>query len=256
MSRSGPHHAGPVALAAAEDRSTYRFTSVPKGIKAMLSAVAAALGEAAAGKHLRFVTVRLADDRVVGWTRFSELVPWVWPTGGPLQRSNLPDAVEIGHTFLAASAQRGAVNTEAKLLMLAHALTRGVSTVCDSGPTPGTAAPGPPSSGSGRPSKECCGPTGRAPMTRYATRPVIRSWPTNGPRSEAAWSPVSPSDATTGVAALGRGPHRERGRGEIQGGGRGVDLPRGGAGGQVVGRAQVLRPGIPVVVLDVARGPG
>ena len=34
---------------------------------------------------------------------------------------DLPDVVEIGATWLAADAQRTAINTEAKLLMLTHA---------------------------------------------------------------------------------------------------------------------------------------
>ena len=41
--------------------------------------------------------------------------------GNPRQRRDLPDAVEIGATWLAASARRTAVNTEAKLLLLRHA---------------------------------------------------------------------------------------------------------------------------------------
>ena len=53
-------------------------------------------------------------DRVVGSTSF--LDPQRWPGGG-----GRLDSIEIGATWLAASAQRTAVNTEAKLLMLAHA---------------------------------------------------------------------------------------------------------------------------------------
>jgi RimJ/RimL family protein N-acetyltransferase len=37
------------------------------------------------------------------------------------QRHGIPDVLDIGFTWLAGSAQRSAVNTEAKLLMMAHA---------------------------------------------------------------------------------------------------------------------------------------
>jgi len=47
---------------------------------------------------------------------------WAWPAGNPLQRGEeRPDVVEIGATWLAPAAQRTEINTEAKLLMLAHA---------------------------------------------------------------------------------------------------------------------------------------
>jgi RimJ/RimL family protein N-acetyltransferase len=49
---------------------------------------------------------------VVGSTRFGNIERW---------SSDAIDAVEIGWTWLAASAQRTAVNTEAKILMLDHA---------------------------------------------------------------------------------------------------------------------------------------
>ena len=43
------------------------------------------------------------------------------PTSGDPQRDRRPDACLIGYTWLGASAQRTACNTEAKLLMLSHA---------------------------------------------------------------------------------------------------------------------------------------
>jgi RimJ/RimL family protein N-acetyltransferase len=45
---------------------------------------------------------------------------WDWDGTGATD-ANESDAVEIGSTWLAASAQRTGVNTEMKLLMLAHA---------------------------------------------------------------------------------------------------------------------------------------
>ena len=63
----------------------------------------------------------LWNDRVVGSTSYLDVQRWRWPTGSRLQRTDHPDVVEIGATWLAASAQRTRCNTEAKLLMLAHA---------------------------------------------------------------------------------------------------------------------------------------
>jgi RimJ/RimL family protein N-acetyltransferase len=73
-----------------------------------------------------FATVRRGlgpgePDRVVGSTRFCEVAYWQYAPGARLQRNGVPDVVDIGFTFLAASAQRTPVNTEAKLLMMTHA---------------------------------------------------------------------------------------------------------------------------------------
>jgi len=57
----------------------------------------------------------------VGSTSYLGAERWRWPAGSPRQRTDRPDVVEIGATWLAASAQRTRCNTEAKLLMLAHA---------------------------------------------------------------------------------------------------------------------------------------
>ncbi|HVX21476.1 MAG TPA: GNAT family protein [Acidimicrobiales bacterium] len=118
-------HAADLA-AAAVDRSTYAYTWVPDGPRGAEAYVADALAEEAAGNHLPFATVRLPDgaggEQVVGSTRFIDTAPWQWPPwAADRQRAGVPDAVEIGHTWLAAAAQRTVVNTEAKLLMLTHA---------------------------------------------------------------------------------------------------------------------------------------
>jgi len=61
-----------------------------------------------AGDGLTFATIDKATGQVAGSTRF--------------MKANLPfKRVEIGFTFLGASWQRSAINTEAKLLMLEHA---------------------------------------------------------------------------------------------------------------------------------------
>lgn len=114
-------HVPALVAAANESRATYLYSVVPDGDAAMRAYVAVAVAARAAGEHLPFATVRAADGRVIGTTRFSAMAPWEWPPGSPLQRHGRPDAPEIGHTWLAASAQRTGANTEAKSLMLRQA---------------------------------------------------------------------------------------------------------------------------------------
>jgi RimJ/RimL family protein N-acetyltransferase len=111
-----PEHVPGLVAAAAEDRSTYDLTPVPEGEAAFRWNVDFAERDRAAGRRLVFATVSVAEPRPVGSTSF--LDPQRWP-GGPPDR--LLDSIEIGSTWLAASAQRTVVNTEAKLLMLDHA---------------------------------------------------------------------------------------------------------------------------------------
>ncbi len=112
-----------LAAAAGEDRTTYGFTPVPDGPTAMRAYVENGLADEAAGWALPFVTTRTGDGRIVGSTRFLDLDDWrpERQVGGPpLGAVGTPMTAEIGATWLAASAQRTAVNTEAKLLMLRH----------------------------------------------------------------------------------------------------------------------------------------
>ncbi|MCB5169828.1 GNAT family N-acetyltransferase [Streptomyces bambusae] len=123
------HHAEALAEAGAEDRTTYAFTPVPHGLEAAHEYVHRALADQAAGRSLPFAVVSTRDGRVVGSTRFLELDYWqgplVWPSvpgvpyGDPA--TAVPDAAEIGNTWLAPRAQGTGINTEAKLLMLTHA---------------------------------------------------------------------------------------------------------------------------------------
>jgi RimJ/RimL family protein N-acetyltransferase len=113
--------------AANDDRETYRFTTVPGDLVAMRRYVEDALDEERDGRALPFVTTRTADASVVGSTRFLDLDDWRGSSGMASDARGAPRAVEIGATWLARSAQRSAVNTEAKLLMLRHAfMTWGV----------------------------------------------------------------------------------------------------------------------------------
>ncbi len=74
----------------------------------MADYIKAALAAQAEGSELPFVVVRKSSNEVVGTTRFYEIV-------GNDRR------VAIGYTWLSRRAQRTAINTEAKLLMLKHA---------------------------------------------------------------------------------------------------------------------------------------
>jgi RimJ/RimL family protein N-acetyltransferase len=114
-------HVPALLRAATEDRETFGFSPVPDTQEAMAAYVQSALSERAAGRQLPFATHSFAENRIVGATRFQELQPWQWSAGDERQRQDRPDVTEIGATWLAASAQRTACNTEAKLLMLSHA---------------------------------------------------------------------------------------------------------------------------------------
>lgn len=103
-------------------RGTYAFTTVPASETSMRAYIESALADQAASRALPFATVDGQAGRVVGSTRFLNIEFWPWPSGNPHQRgAHLPDAVEIGATWLAEDAQRTPINTEAKLLMLRHA---------------------------------------------------------------------------------------------------------------------------------------
>jgi RimJ/RimL family protein N-acetyltransferase len=113
--------------AAAEDRSNYEWAYVPQGTEQMTVFVRDALDKVASGAHIAFATIGKdwspggAGDRVVGSTRFLEISCWQWPPGATHQRYGNADVTDIGFTWLAGSAQRTPVNTEAKLLMMTHA---------------------------------------------------------------------------------------------------------------------------------------
>ncbi|MFI7610832.1 GNAT family N-acetyltransferase [Nonomuraea terrae] len=102
-------HAPDLALAAEEDRSSYDFTVVPRAdeVRSYLQAQLDRPG------LTPFAQVRVRDGRAVGCTAFWD--PRVWP-GRPELR-----AVEVGWTWLAASAQGTTINAEAKLLLFTHA---------------------------------------------------------------------------------------------------------------------------------------
>src|SRR5215216_1447227 len=96
-------------VAAAADGELWNSTVTVVPARANMAAyIAAALTAQAQGLELPFVIIRNSSGQVVGSTRFYSL-----------DRGHR--RAEIGYTWLSASAQRTAVNTEAKLLLLTHA---------------------------------------------------------------------------------------------------------------------------------------
>ena len=124
-----PSHVDGLAAAAAESRDSFGFTWVPDGRDDTVRYVEAALEHASSGRAAPFAVRRLSDGALVGSTRFLDLEvfqdPAPWPpgigTGGAPTDDNPPSVAEIGSTWYSASAQRTAVNTETKLLLLTHA---------------------------------------------------------------------------------------------------------------------------------------
>lgn len=106
-------HVDGLVEAASIDRSSYGLTWVPDGREAMAAYVDGLLGAHAAAEVLPFVQIDVRTDRPVGCTRY--LDPHWW------SGRDDPDEVEIGGTWLASSAQRTGINTEAKRLLLGHA---------------------------------------------------------------------------------------------------------------------------------------
>lgn len=104
-----PRHAADLARAAEEDRSAYGFTLVPRAEE--MEAYVKAQRERAG--LTPFAQVRVADGRAVGCTAYWDLR--TWPGRPELQ------AVEVGWTWLAASAQGTGINAEAKFLLFTYA---------------------------------------------------------------------------------------------------------------------------------------
>ena len=100
------HHA---ALTSVLDQTLLQWFPRPATNAAELREfIAAALADQRLGAALPFATIDRASGRAVGSTRFANI-----------DRTNR--RVEIGWTWLGRSWQRTAINTEAKLLMMAHA---------------------------------------------------------------------------------------------------------------------------------------
>ncbi|MFJ9242346.1 GNAT family N-acetyltransferase [Streptomyces sp. NPDC101776] len=114
-------HTADLAVAAEENRGSYAFTWVPRADE-VEAYVDAQLGRAATGRLAPYAQVSTTTGKTVGVTAYWE--PRSWLTDDQL------DAVEVGFTWLAGSAQGTGVNAEAKLLLFRHAFEEwGVSRV-------------------------------------------------------------------------------------------------------------------------------
>ena len=101
------HEAGLAAAAADGELWKIRVTSVPEP-GATRAYIEAALQMQSQGTRLPFAVVDSGTGQVIGSTSYHDIVPAV-------------DRLEIGYTWYAASRQRSAVNTTAKLTLLQHA---------------------------------------------------------------------------------------------------------------------------------------
>ncbi len=104
-----PSHADDL-LAAGADPEIWRFMPIPQpdSVAEVRKWIDDAWKLAATGEQLPFAIIDPETGRAVGSTRYLEIHRH-WRT------------LEIGWTWLAASVQRSAVNTEAKLMLLTHA---------------------------------------------------------------------------------------------------------------------------------------
>ena len=104
----GPEHEDGLAAAAADGELwKLRVTSVPAPGETA-AYIATALQMRGSGSRLAFAVLDSASGRVLGSSSFHDIVPAV-------------ERLEIGYTWYAASAQRSAVNTTAKWLLMQHA---------------------------------------------------------------------------------------------------------------------------------------
>ena len=101
-------HAAPLVAAAADGDLWKTSVTIIPAAPGINDYIDAALNGQAAGKELPFVIVSKPANRVVGTTRFYDI-------------SVADRKAAIGYTWLAQTAQRTPINTEAKLLLLTHA---------------------------------------------------------------------------------------------------------------------------------------
>jgi RimJ/RimL family protein N-acetyltransferase len=100
----------PGLFAAGRDPEIFKHLLIPPfaDVEDTAKSVQEALAAQAAGSEVPFVTVRRSDGKVVGTTRYIDI-----------RRAHR--GLEIGWTWIAPEAQRTAINTEAKYLMLQQA---------------------------------------------------------------------------------------------------------------------------------------
>lgn len=111
-------HLSGLAAASAAEPGLSRWSPVPRGEAEVLKYIETALRWRTQETAMPFAIVRLHDGTVIGSTRFWNIETWAWPIDHPRRGREMPDACEIGYTWLTQSAVRTAANTETKLLML------------------------------------------------------------------------------------------------------------------------------------------
>jgi N-acetyltransferase len=125
----GYRHAAGLWAAADGGGDLYRWTPLPRDADGMRQYVETALSMRDKGTAVPYAVIRLADERVIGCTRFHQLDYWAWPDRDA--RGPVPDIAEIGWTWLSKTAIRTGANAEMKRLMLTHAFeTWRVQCVC------------------------------------------------------------------------------------------------------------------------------
>ena len=103
-----PAHEESLTNAASDGLLWNSTVTIVPSRQTMAGYIQSALHALAQGRELPFVIIRKQSDEVVGTTRFYDIA---------LEEGR----AAIGYTWLSLSAQRTAVNTEAKLLLLTHA---------------------------------------------------------------------------------------------------------------------------------------
>ena len=102
-------HAEDLAAAGAENEIwDYMPMIAPRTVGDMQAAIRVALSAQEAGTRLPFAIIDLKNGRAVGSTSYLDISP-------------SDQRIEIGWTWLGASARRTAINTECKYLLLRHA---------------------------------------------------------------------------------------------------------------------------------------
>ncbi len=109
-------HVDALAAIAAASGEAFALTFVPTSLDEMRTYVARAMDEASRDETRAFAIRDRVSGHIVGSTRLAHLERWTWPT--PRDRGGLPDAAEIGWTFLAPAAQGTGINTASKRLLL------------------------------------------------------------------------------------------------------------------------------------------
>nr|WP_211244248.1 GNAT family protein [Actinospica robiniae] len=105
-------HVAALAIAASESQESYEYTEVPFTANEVADYVNQLRGLADAGRLVPYAQIDKASGREVGVTAFWD--PRCIEDGRLY-------AVEVGFTWLAASAQGTGINTEAKYLLFRHA---------------------------------------------------------------------------------------------------------------------------------------